>query len=122
MSRTLDFADGFTSASEPDHAGIPAADITNTPSGNLSASTVQGALNELQTDIDTRATTTALNAHVNDTTDAHAASAITNTPSGNLAATTVQGALNELQGDVNTLTTTTSALSEQLIVTALIFG
>lgn len=34
-----------------------AAQITNTPSGNLAASTVQGALNELQTDIDGRAAT-----------------------------------------------------------------
>jgi len=38
----------------------------------------------------------ALTAHINDTTDAHAASAITNTPAGNVAATTVQAAINEL--------------------------
>lgn len=42
------------------------------------------------------ATQADLDAHVNDTTDAHAASAITNTPAGTIAATTVQGALNEL--------------------------
>jgi hypothetical protein len=83
------------------HAGSA---ITNTPSGNLAANNVQSALNELQTDVDTRATTTALNDHINDTTDAHAGTAITNTPSGNLAATTVQGALNELQTDVDTRT------------------
>lgn len=46
---------------------------------------------------------TAHEAHVNDTVDAHAASAITNTPSGNLAATTAQAALNELQGDIDTI-------------------
>lgn len=34
-----------------------AANLINTPSGNLGATTVQGALDELQTDVDTRATT-----------------------------------------------------------------
>ncbi len=81
------------------HAGSA---ITNTPSGNLAATTVQAALNELQTDVDTRATSSELTAHTTDVADAHAGSAITNTPSGNLAATTVQGALNELQSDVDT--------------------
>jgi hypothetical protein len=33
---------------------IAAADVTNTPSGNLVATDVQSALNELQSDIDTR--------------------------------------------------------------------
>jgi hypothetical protein len=75
---------------------LPASTITNTPSGNLAAVTVQNALNELQTELDTAT------AHIADGTDAHAASAITNTPSGNLAATNVQTALNELQTDVDT--------------------
>lgn len=44
-----------------------------------------------------------LTAHLNDTTDAHDASAISNVPSGNLAATDVQTALNELQGDIDSL-------------------
>lgn len=44
-----------------------------------------------------------LTAHLNDTTDAHDASAISNVPSGNLAATDVQAALNELQGDIDSL-------------------
>lgn len=87
------------------HAGSA---ITNTPSGNLAATTVQGALNELQSDVDTRATSTALTDHITDPTDAHAGSAITNTPSGNLAATTVQGALNELQTDVDTRATSSA--------------
>jgi hypothetical protein len=43
----------------------------------------------------------ALDNHINDVSDAHAASAITNTPSGNLAATNVQAALDELQSDVD---------------------
>lgn len=46
---------------------------------------------------------TAIDNHINDTADAHDASAISNVPSGNLAATDVQGALNELQGDVDGL-------------------
>ncbi len=79
------------------HAGSA---ITNTPSGNLAATTVQAALNELQGDID---------AHVGDTTDAHVGTAIGNTPSGNLAATTVQAALNELQSDIDTRTNVTLA-------------
>lgn len=79
--------------------------VTTAASGNLSSTELNAALNELQLDIDTRATSTALSDHVNDATDAHAASAVTNTPTGNLVATTVQGALNELQGDVDTLNT-----------------
>ncbi len=39
---------------------------------------------------------TAVNTHINDTTDAHAATAITNTPAGGISATTVQAAINEL--------------------------
>lgn len=80
-----------------------ASAISNTPSGNLEATTVQAALNELQSDIDTRATSTALTNHITNTTGAHAASAISNTPSGNLVGATVQAALNELQGDIDTL-------------------
>lgn len=80
------------------HAGTA---ITNTPSGNLAATTVQGALNELQSDVDTRATSAALTAHTGASSGAHAASAISNTPSGNLSSTDVQAALNELQTDIN---------------------
>jgi hypothetical protein len=51
-----------------DHIADPTAAhtgtaISNTPSGNLAATTVQGALNELQTDVDTRATSSDLSAH-----------------------------------------------------------
>jgi hypothetical protein len=80
-----------------------ASAITNTPSGNLAATEVQAALNELQGDIDTNAT--AISNHLSDATDAHDASAISNSPLGNLASTDVQSALNELQGDINTNTT-----------------
>jgi predicted FMN-binding regulatory protein PaiB len=78
-----------------------ASAISNVPSGNLTATDVQGALNELQSDIDTRALASDLTDHLNDATDAHDASAISNVPSGNLTATDVQGALNELQSDID---------------------
>ena len=54
------------------HAGSA---ITNTPSGNLAATTVQAALDELQTDVDTRATSTALSTHEGLTT-AHGVSGV----------------------------------------------
>ncbi len=74
--------------------------IPNTPSGNLSATNVQDALNELQSSID--ASDSGLTAHINDATDAHDASSISNIPAGNLVATNVQSALDELQSDVDT--------------------
>lgn len=82
-----------------------ASAISNVPTGNLAADNVQGALDELQTDVDTRATDADLTAHINDTTDAHDASAISNVPSGNLVATDIQGAVNELQTDIDTRAT-----------------
>ena len=81
--------------------------ITTASSGNLAATELNAALSELQSDIDTRATATDLNNHLNDTTDAHDASAISSVASGNLAATDVQAALNELQSDIDTRATTT---------------
>lgn len=66
---------------------------------------------DLQDNINTEAATRAsadttlqtnITNHINDTTDAHAASAITNTPSGNLAATNQQSVNNELQSDIDT--------------------
>jgi len=40
-----------------------------------------------------------LQTHIDDTSDAHAASAITNTPAGNISSTTVQAAINELDSE-----------------------
>ena len=54
------------------------------------------------TDFRTVTSQAALDAHINDLSDAHAASAITNTPAGNLTATNVQTAVNELQSDIDT--------------------
>lgn len=87
-----------------------ASAISNAPSGNLVATNVQTALNELQGDIDTIVSGGSVATHIADTTDAHDASAISNVASGNLAATDVQGALNELQTDVDTRATS-AALS-----------
>lgn len=93
-----------------------ASAISNVPAGNLAATDVQAALNELQGDIDTNAT--GLSDHLSDAVDAHDASAISSIPSGNLAATDVQTALDELQSDVDTraldsdLTTHTSASTD----------
>lgn len=78
-----------------------ASAISNSPSGNLAATDVQAALNELQGDIDTNATN--ISNHISDTTDAHDASAISVVPTGNLAADDVQEALQELQGDIDSL-------------------
>lgn len=82
--------------------------ITTAASGNLTSTSLNPALAELQADIDLRATLSELGDHINDPTSAHAASAIANTPSGNLAATTVQSALNELQTDIDTSNTNLS--------------
>jgi hypothetical protein len=48
-----------------------ASAISNIPSGNLAATEVQAALNELQSDIDTRATSAALGAHTGASTGVH---------------------------------------------------
>jgi len=78
------------------HAGTA---ISNTPAGNLVATTVQAALDELQTDVDTRATSSALTTHTGAASAAHAATAISNAPAGGIEAVTVQAAINELDTD-----------------------
>lgn len=92
-----------------DHINDPtgahaASAVSNVPAGNLAATDVQGALNELQGDVDNNAS--AISNHISDAVDAHDASAISNVPSGNLAATDVQSALDELQSDVDGRATT----------------
>lgn len=62
-------------------------------------SQLSGVTGPIQTQLTNNGT--AITDHINDTTDAHDASAISNIPSGNLAATDVQSALNELQTDIN---------------------
>lgn len=50
--RIIDFADGFESSEQPTSVSLPAAMVSNEPSGNLSADNVQDAVNELQSDVD----------------------------------------------------------------------
>jgi len=71
--------------------------VTTAASGNLAATELNAALAELQTDIDTRATSTALSDHLNDASDAHDASAISNTAINGLDATDVQAAIAEMR-------------------------
>lgn len=88
-----------------------ASAITNTPAGDIAATTVQGAIDELDsekastvhthveadiTDLQAYALDADLTAHINDAVDAHDASAISNVPAGNIAATDIQSAINEL--------------------------
>lgn len=77
-----------------------ASSISNVASGNLAATDVQGALNELQTDVDTRALDSALTAHINDVADAHDASAISyNNATSGLSAVETQSAIDELSSE-----------------------
>ena len=66
--------------------------------GDFTATDVEGALAELQSDAEADAQ--ALADHIADAVDAHAGTAITNTPAGSIVATTVQAAINELDGDI----------------------
>jgi hypothetical protein len=93
--------------------------ITTAASGNLSAVELNAALAELQTDIDTRATSTALTDHLNDAADAHDASAISSVAAGNLAATTVQTALDELQTDIDTRATSAALANHEADTTGI---
>lgn len=94
--------------------GGSAVQITNTPSGNLVATTVQAALDELQTSIDGISSyslpTQTGNSGKFLTTNGSAeswgvppASGVSNAPTGALVATTVQAAVDELQADISTL-------------------
>lgn len=107
-----------------DGGDYTATQVTNTPAGNISAVTVQAAINELDTEKLGIASHTALSVvgrsanSVGDIADialsngqflgvrssvlggfAPLASEIVNTPSGNIAATDVQAALNELDSE-----------------------
>ena len=80
-----------------------ASAISNVPSGNLAATEVQAALNELQTDIDTRALDSALTAHISDAVDAHDATAVSyDNASSGLTAIEVQAAIDEVEARLDT--------------------
>lgn len=114
-NKTID-ADDNTIAdinSDDMKAGFIDADISSVSASDDTVPSAKAAKNYADTVSGT--VNTALNAHITQSTGAHAGSAIANTPSGNLTSTTVQGALNELQNDVDTNTsniaTNTSALA-----------
>lgn len=60
------------------------------------------ATSSIQTQLDAKASASSVTDHLNDTTDAHDASAISSVAAGNLSATNVQTALDELQTDIDT--------------------
>lgn len=90
-----------------------ASEITySNVSSGLTATNVQTAIDEVESRLDTAESnisigSTNLSNHLNDTVDAHDASAISNIPQGNLAATDVQSALNELQSDIDSRVSST---------------
>lgn len=69
---------------------------------------LDGVSSNIQTQLDSKASSSSVTDHLNDTTDAHDASAISSVAAGNLAATTVQAALDELQTDIDTRATSNS--------------
>jgi hypothetical protein len=73
--------------------------ITNIADSNVSASAAI-AESKLALSFSTSSLNTAITDHINDTADAHDASAISNVPAGTIAATDVQAAINELDGDI----------------------
>jgi hypothetical protein len=94
-------------------AAHAASAISNTPAGNIAATDVQAALNELDTDKATTGSVSTvasdLSNHISDASDAHDASAISVADAGGLlAATDVEGALAEIAGEVDTNTTAIS--------------
>lgn len=91
-----------------DGSGVASASsVTATTLGYLDATS------SIQTQLDAKATTTALTDHINDATDAHDASAISSVASGSLAATDVQSALNELQTDIDTRATSSALTTHE---------
>lgn len=75
-----------------------ASAITNTPAGNIAATTVQAALNELDSELSAGIATanSNLTSHLNDTSDAHDASAISYAGGTGMSATDVEAAIDEL--------------------------
>jgi hypothetical protein len=74
--------------------GITGAMVVNTPAGGIAATTVQTALNELDTEKANLVSPT-----FTGTVGGITGAMIANTPAGGIAATTVQAALNELDTD-----------------------
>lgn len=81
-----------------------ASAISSVPAGNLAATDVQAALNELDTEKATTGSVTTvqtnLDNHIADSGDAHDASAVSFSPAAGIAATDVQAAIVEDAGDL----------------------
>ena len=103
-----------------------ATKITNTPAGTISSTNVQAAINELDGDVTTLASTVgalvtgvssvfgrsgAVVALAGDYTGAK----VTNTPAGNIAATDVQAAINELDSEKAGLALANTFLTDQTV-------
>lgn len=76
LSEPVNLQDAATKNYVDTHVNNPtgahaASAISNTPTGNLAATTVQAALNELQTDVDTRVTATTLASHTGSSSGVH---------------------------------------------------
>jgi hypothetical protein len=93
-NKTMDFSTSGNNTLTADAVDIL---FDNTTSG-LTATDVQAAVDEVENRLDT-VETDLLN-HLNDTVDAHDASAISNTPAGTIVSTDVQSAINELDDNV----------------------
>jgi hypothetical protein len=81
-------------------AAIDATKIADGSVSNTEFQYISTVTSNVQDQLDSKASNTALNGHINDATDAHDASAISNVPAGTIAATDVQAAINELDGDI----------------------
>lgn len=88
-------------------AYMPSTDVSFTQSGTITATTVQGAIEELDGDI---------TAHTGDASGAHAASAIAFTPAGGIAATDVQAAIEEVASESSGIPATTIDAKGDLLV------
>jgi hypothetical protein len=87
----------------------------------LSATNVQDAIDEVDANVNTVQSN--LTAHIDNTTDAHDASAISNVPAGTISSTNVQSAINELDGDIQAhINDTTDAHDASAISTTPISG
>lgn len=86
-------------------AGIDATKLADGSVTNTELQYINSLTSNAQDQIDSKASTTALNDHINDATDAHDASAISVVPVGNIIATDAQAALQELDSDLTTVAT-----------------
>lgn len=102
IAALLDMAIAHVDDTSAAHA---ASSIGYTPAGSIAANNVQAAIDELATEAYaaitslTSSTTTNLNAHLNDTSDAHDASAISYAGGTGISATDVEGAIDELANE-----------------------